>query len=166
MSRLKNLRDALPEPNAVLEFRKVTRDDIRDLFAWRNHPDVRGYFFNPNPISWKEHKGWFAKKSKDPDTTMYLIYCEGEKIGIVRYEDKADAIAVSVMLNPIFLGKGFGSKIIALGTQKFVKQKRPDKPIIAEIKRGNIASIKAFQKAGFKESFSTYVFARDDERKS
>jgi len=30
--------------------------------------------------------------------------------------------------------------------------------IIAEIKKENIQSIKAFQKAGFKESYVTYIF--------
>lgn len=35
--------------------------------------------------------------------------------------------------------------------------KKPNKPIIAEIKKDNIASIKAFQKAGFKGSHVTYV---------
>ena len=39
------------------------------------------------------------------------------------------------MLNPDFLGKGFGSKIIRLGTEKFIKERQPDKSIHAEIKK-------------------------------
>lgn len=65
------------------------------------------------------------------------------------------------MLNPDFLGKGLGSKVIILGTEIFIKEKKPAKPIIAEIKKDNIASVKAFQKAGFKENFTTYVFDMD-----
>jgi L-amino acid N-acyltransferase YncA len=37
-------------------------------------------------------------------------------------------------------------------------EKKPDMQIIAEIKSGNLSSIKAFQNAGFKESHVTYIF--------
>jgi RimJ/RimL family protein N-acetyltransferase len=37
-------------------------------------------------------------------------------------------------------------------------EKKPDMQIIAEIKKDNITSIKAFQKAGYKENHLTYIF--------
>ena len=39
-------------------------------------------------------------------------------------------------------------------------EKKSGKPIVAQIKKDNIASIKAFEKAGFEEAFRTYVFKR------
>ena len=132
--------------------------DIGDLFKWRNHPVIREYSFNKEPISRDQHERWFKEKSKDPNSQIYIACFKDDKIGIVRFDEKGDVIKVSVMLNPEFLGKGLGAEVIRLGTERFISEKKPCKPIIAEIKKDNIASIKAFQKAAFKESHSTFVY--------
>ena len=141
-----------------LKLRNVEPCDINDLFKWRNHSDIRKYSFNTEPILWDEHEKWFKNKIRDSGTTIYMACHGAEKISTIRFEDKNEVIKVSVMLNPDFIGKGLGAKIIRLGIEKFVKEKRPDKPLIAEIKKDNIHSIKAFQKAGFRESYLTCVF--------
>lgn len=141
-----------------LKFRPVESDDINDLFEWRNHPEVRKNSFSSKPLSWEEHEKWFKEKVKDPGTTIYMVYTEGEKIGSIRFEEKDDAVKVSVMLNPDFFGKGLGAEIIKSGSEKFIREKNCKKPITAEIKKNNIASIKAFQKAGFRESYITLVY--------
>jgi L-amino acid N-acyltransferase YncA len=97
-------------------------------------------------------------KLKDPDTVAYMAYYKKEKIGTIRFESNAYVIKTSVMLNPLFLGKGFGPKVIKLGVERFMKEKKSDMQIIAEIKKDNVASIEAFQKAGFKESHVTYSY--------
>lgn len=141
-----------------LTLRTVEVEDITDLFEWRNNPEVRKNSFSSKPLSWEEHEKWFKAKAKDPGTTIYVAYNEGKKVGSIRFEEKGDAIKVSVMLNPDFFGKGFGAEVIRLGTNKFISEKRPAVPVIAEIKPDNIASRKAFQKAGFKERHVTYIF--------
>ncbi len=141
-----------------LKLRNLVASDKNTLFAWRNHHDIRKNFFNMDLISLDEHEKWFKAKSKDPNTTNYLAHCGENKIGLIRFEVKDDVIIASVMLNPDFLGKGYGAKVIRLGTEKFVTEKKPDKSIIAEIKKDNVASIKAFQKAGFRERSITYMF--------
>jgi len=130
---------------------KVEITDINDIFEWRNHPDIRRYFFNANPISWNDHEQWFDRKLKDHNTAIYVACHIGNKIGSIRFENKAETVNISVMLNPTYLGKGFGSKIIKLGVERFIKDRSPKKHLIAEIKADNIASINAFKKAGFKE---------------
>jgi len=154
-----NLRDDIT--NGEISLRGVQADDIQDLFNWRNHPDIRKNCFNTKPLSWDEHEKWFKKKLTESDTAIYMVCYRDRKIGAVRFEDKGEAIKVSVMLNPDFLGKGFGSKIIRLGTEKFIKERQPDKPIYAEIKKDNIPSIKAFQKAGYRESHLTLIFTKN-----
>jgi len=144
--------------NGEISLRGVQANDMQDLFNWRNHPDIRKNFFNTKPISWDEHKRWFKEKIGDSKTTIYMAYCQAQKIGTVRFENKENAIKTSVLLSPDYIGKGLGAEIIRIGTDRFIKDKSPTKPIIAEIKKDNIQSIKAFQKAGFKESYVTYIF--------
>ena len=140
--------------------------DINDLFNWRNHSDVRKNSFNSDLISWDEHEKWFKSKLQDTESVIYIAYYEKTKVGSIRFEDKGDAIKVSIMLNPDFLGKGLGSEVIRLGKDRFINEKRPCKPIIAEVKKDNIASIKVFQKAGFKESHFTFVYNKIHDIKS
>lgn len=132
--------------------------DVVDLFNWRNNPQVRKNFFNPDEITWHEHKKWFDSIIKDNSATIYMAFQEKKKIGTIRYEDKGSFISVSVMLNPIFMGQGLGAQIIKLGTEKLAREQKPSKLIVAEIKEDNIASIKAFTKAGYRKNDTVYIF--------
>src|SRR3972149_9275423 len=141
-----------------LTLKEVKNDDIHDLFKWRNHPSVRRNFFNAKLLSWEEHEKWFKERTQNPNTTIYIAHYRKNKIGTIRFESKEESIKVSVMLNPEYIGKGFGSIVIRKGTERFIKEKGMSKPLIAEIKNNNIASIKAFSKAGFKESHLAFIF--------
>lgn len=151
-----NSKNSIADGNLI--FRSADENDTVDLFNWRNHPDVRKNSFNTNPILWEEHEKWFKKKLTSSNTAIYMVCCDDKKIGAMRFEDKGEAVKVNVMLNPDFLGRGFGTELIKAGTEKFIKERQPDKPIHAEIKKDNIASLKAFQKAGFEESYSVFVY--------
>ena len=144
--------------NADLLLRGLDPCDIDELYKWRNHPDARKNFFNPNLVSWDEHKRWFEIKMEDASVTIYMAYHGESKIGSIRFENKGDAINIGVVLNPEFMGKGFGSEVIRLGTKKFISENGHGKPLVAEIKKDNIASIRAFEKAGFKESHLTFIY--------
>ena len=144
-----------------LRIREMNSEDMDDLFIWRNHPDNRKNFFNPDPVGREEHERWFNKKLRDAESIVYIAYYGGDKIGSVRFEKKEDYISTSVILSPNFKGMGFGSRIIQLGVMTFISEKKPTKPIKADIKSDNIVSIKAFQRAGFKESHLTYVYEKD-----
>jgi len=116
------------------------------------------FFFNQELLSWEEHEKWFMAKLKNPDTTAYMAYYGEKKVGTIRFESKESVIKTSVMLNPLFLGKGLGSQVIKLGVEDYIKEKKPKKSLIAEIKKENIASQKAFTKAGFKERHIAYIY--------
>jgi L-amino acid N-acyltransferase YncA len=108
-------------------------------------------------------KKWFVAILKDPDTTAYMAYYRKERIGSIRFEANETVIKTSIMLNPLFLGKGLGLQVIKMGIEKFIKEEKPGKSLIAEIKKDNLASIKTFQKAGFKkagfkEDHSVYIY--------
>ena len=134
---------------STITIRRVTADDIIDLFKWRNHPRVRKNFFNRHTVEWEAHESWFKTKSRDPNTYLYIACSGSRKIGYIRFDCEKDKASVSVALDPIFFGKRLATSIITLGVERFIKEKGLDQTILAEIKNDNIASIKAFQKAGF-----------------
>lgn len=145
--------------NLILKI--MCNKDMEDLFQWRNHPEVRKNSLNSELILWQQHQTWFNNKINDPKSITYIaFYCE-KKIGSIRFDEKEDLVRISVMVNPDYFGQGFGSKIIKLGSEKFIEEKKINKPLIAEIKKDNIASIKAFQKAGFKENYLTFIYEHE-----
>lgn len=151
---------------AAVDLRTATEADMADLLEWRNHPETRGASFNTEMIMPEAHEAWFKRKLASTDTVIYIAVSGKDKLGTVRFEDDGETIKTSVMLNPAFFGQGLGSKVISIATEKYLREKRPAKPIVAEIKTGNTASLRAFAKAGFKESFVTLIYEdkgnRDD----
>lgn len=140
-----------------LSIRNIKSDDLQDLFIWRNHPVIKMASLNTKTISLSEHQRWFRDKIRDKKCTIYILYSKKYKVGVIRFEKKAGIIKVSVMLNPDFIGRGLGCEAIKLGVESYLNEKKPVYPIIAEIKKGNNASINAFKKSGFDEGFTTYI---------
>lgn len=131
----------------ALRLRNIRKEDALAILRWRNNPQARRNSFHTRPIPWQEHKEWFSSKINSSATKMYLAVLKNSKVGTIRFDVEDELVRVSVNLNPRFFGRGLGSKIIKLGTGRFLNTTKADKPIIAEIKKGNIASEKAFAKA-------------------
>jgi len=135
----------------VFDVRAVTRQDCRDLWVWRNHPEERKWSFNTGNLEYKEHKRWFEQRLKGRKAGMYIAEGkDGEKIGQARFDLSSKGFAyISMNLNPNFIGKGLGSKVIKRATDTFLKEEPKVKAVVSEIIKENIGSIKAFQKAGY-----------------
>ena len=138
--------------NTLLKLRNVTKDDCRDIWHWRNHPEVRKVCYETEPLRYNEHQRWFSDKINNTSTDFFIVENENkQKIGQVRFEKNSkNAACINVNLNPIFFGKGLGSKIIKNATEYFMNKYSKIKVITAEILDSNIVSQKAFKKAGYK----------------
>ena len=131
--------------------RKATRKDCHDLWAWRNHPEVRKWHFNSEKIEYKIHIKWFEGKIGSDNTRIYIAEnIKKEKLGQVRMDmDKNKSTYVSIDLNPKFFGRKLGRRIIRMGTDVFMGENPHFRGMVAEIDSENIASRKAFEKAGY-----------------
>lgn len=150
--------------NKRIKLRKVSNSDSKIIWHWRNEPKVRKYFFNSAPVSWNEHQKWFIDRLKDPLSKIYIATYRKKKIGVIRFQIQKSVANVSVNLNPKYLGKGLGQLTIKQGTKKFFTALSNKTSIVANIKKGNIASQKAFKKAGYnlikrKKNFVVYQYS-------
>lgn len=137
--------------------RPAGEDDCRDIWAWRSSPEVSGWCFSGGDLTLDQHKEWFARKSADPNVRMYIAEAKGGvKVGQARLEASGASATISVNLNPEYIGRGIGTKLIVMATQKFFAEMPSVRETLAEIKENNTASIKAFEKAG-------YVFYKSPE---
>jgi len=135
--------------------RRVQPSDFTGLWRWRNHPDVRRWFFDSERIPLKEHLEW-CHRTIHAKKTLWLVGLDSRSkmIGQIRFETPSQGTSrVSVNLNPSCFGKGLGSQLITAGTRRFFEEFPRVKKVEAEVIAGNIASAKAFQN-------SSYRFAR------
>ena len=142
---------------AALTLREAQACDCFDILDWRNDPETRKHSFDSELIGREEHERWFTRKLGNPGSSFYIGLLGKDKAGTVRFDDVGDFVRVNVMLNPLFRGKGLGAELIRLGTEKFFSEKGLRKPIHAEILAGNPASLKAFEKAGYVESYQVLI---------
>lgn len=143
------------------KFRKAGSKDSKDLFDWRNNETTRKNSFNMDAILWSDHVNWFSNRIRDPNTTIFMVYVDDIKIGSIRFEENENTYRVSVVLAPEYTGKGVGPEVIRSGTELFLKRKKGRKPVIAEVKENNVASIKAFKRAGFKKRHIVFEFSNN-----
>jgi len=162
---------SLKEENS-LHLREVNEKDCYDLWVWRNHPEARRWSFDRKEIDYSHHVEWFRKKAGSKDTRIYVAENEqSEKLGQVRFERKNGNLAfVSINLNPDFMKRGLGNKILSEATLKYLRENRKVAEVRAEILKANVVSKRAFQKAGYQFSYLTlkagqsialYKYARD-----
>lgn len=133
-----------------IKIREANLIDCRDLWKWRNNREVRKACFNTSVVSFSKHREWFFLKLEDANAKIYIAYNRKseEKLGVIRFEQKNDKTEISMNLNPRFIGKGIGSHIIEIATEKYISE-ICNTPIFAEIRNDNIRSQKAFKQAGY-----------------
>jgi UDP-2,4-diacetamido-2,4,6-trideoxy-beta-L-altropyranose hydrolase len=138
-----------------LRFRRVKVHDCRRVWEWANDPVTRAVSFSSAPIRWETHVEWFLSKLGDP-SCMFLIAedTEGNPVGQVRYDKDKEGKMISVSVAPEFRGRGYGTAMIVLSLDEF---QRRYFEIHAYIKPDNLASIRAFEKAGFVDHGMTTV---------
>jgi len=148
---------ALLADEDVFQFRRVGEEDFRLLWEWANNEVTRANSFDSSPISWETHCAWCRGKLEDPRCTFWIVSTPAfGDMGCVRFDDQSGEAVVSLSLSPQARGKGYGSKIIKQACSRLFADKKVNM-IHALIKPANEASIKVFERAGFRWSADTLV---------
>jgi len=133
----------------MLTFRPAQLSDADLYYAWANEDQVRQNSFNSAKISYEEHVAWFTKKLDDPHCSFYLFVNESqEPVGQVRIESKSSETVIGISVDPKQRGHSYAQEMLRSSCSDYLK-KNPEKVITAYIKKGNEASLRSFEKAGF-----------------
>jgi len=132
----------------------VGPSDIRTLFNLANDPVYRSLSINTRPITWEEHSGWFERSSGNPCNKMYLFdEASGKKdVALVRIEFKKSLNQwyISIVVDSQCRGQGIGQNALGLAIEQFHKEHQEVQTVFAEVKHGNMSSLKIFKNQGFK----------------
>jgi RimJ/RimL family protein N-acetyltransferase len=146
-----------------LSFRPMAPDDLRLLHEWLQRPHVRRW--------WSEHETSGevvehylpAIEGRDP-TELYFALLDGEPIGFIQtylvadYPEYAALVAaedgaagVDLFIGePELVGKGIGTEMLRRFVSEVVFAKPSVRWCIADPDAANVASVRAFEKAGFR----------------
>jgi UDP-2,4-diacetamido-2,4,6-trideoxy-beta-L-altropyranose hydrolase len=139
---------AMREP--TLKLRRAEERDCRLLWEWANDPLVRAASFSQAPISWDEHRAWFAGKMKDQNCLILIGENEqGQAIGQFRLEWRSSVEGeIDVSLAPAARGKGYGAALVESGVREVFSTTATER-VHAFIRPENQASIRLFERAAF-----------------
>ena len=133
--------------NEKLTIRKAESKDVDLLYNWSNDELVRKQSFTSNSIPYSTHCKWFNGKLESNRSFIFIVETDKNPVGIVRFESEEESSTIGISIDKLFRGKGLGSEMIKIGVNEYFKEK--ELPILASIKKDNMASIKSFEKAGF-----------------
>lgn len=130
-----------------LNIRDIRAEDVDLLYKWTNDELVRKQSFSSEVIPYEGHCNWFQKKIKDKNSVLFIVEIDKEPVGVVRFDIVEYSATIGVSIDKEYRGKGLGSEIIKIGVLSYFKKN--EFPILATIKKENLASIRSFEKAGF-----------------
>lgn len=148
-----------------LERRPISLDSWHAILSWRNDPLVYVWNRINYPIRLQEHLSWFENRQSRIENEPIFSYHHNENlIGMARIDFLSDLnYEVSLIVNPIFQGKGYGKQILADVCQHFSNRYPKQSRLTAVIHLHNLRSQNLFKAMGFQflseqANFRTFVF--------
>ena len=146
----------------MYSLRKATIDDAKLLFDWTNDDKVRRTAVIKKKIEWDEHVNWLTYKLQSNQSYIYILTNENnENIGVIRFDKNNNVFIISYSIDKLHRKKGMGYLMLQLGLKKILENEFQCK-FLASVQTDNIASIKIFEKLGFRlekiEVIKEYIF--------
>ncbi|TVY07207.1 GNAT family N-acetyltransferase [Paenibacillus cremeus] len=138
------------------KLRNVTLEECDLIFEWANDKTVRENSFNSNELNYDEHVSWFSNKLASNDSYFYIFEANNKKVGMIRLENnESNSFIINYSISREHRGQGYATALL-----KLIKDRYINCLLIGKVKSCNIASIKAFIRAGYimKEESEINVF--------
>lgn len=108
-----------------LSIRLANQSDSRQLFEWRNHPDIRMVSRNTELISREVHHHWFSNVLSSADRLVLIGEFNGFRVGAVRFDIHEASAEVSIYRSPSMKQIGLGQDLLR-STEHWLAANRPD----------------------------------------
>lgn len=139
-----------------ISIRRAESTDCDAIYAWRNAEETRRYIFGAEPIPLEMHRSWFCQTLDNPNRVLLIGEIDNKPAGVLRYDFSGDEALISVYLVPGGQGQGVGSQLIRCGSLWIRQNFSQIKILNAEIFPENVASLRAFETAGYKQHHMIY----------
>lgn len=96
---------------SYVNFTRLSREELLQVLEWRNHPDVRKYLNNPNPIHYIDHLNFCGKLAEVTDKYYWVVKKGNRSIGVLNIIDvnqEENTCESGFYLIPDLVGSGEG----------------------------------------------------------
>ena len=136
-----------------------------EILPWRNDPLTYLWTRTQRPITLEEHASWFQSRSFLMDyQPIFSYFYKSSFLGLSRLDKLSEALyEVSLIVNPVERGKGYGRYILSDICNYFESLKYKDVKLSAIVHSENLHSQLLFKSMGFvkinsDESFDQFIF--------
>lgn len=141
-----------------ISFKLLEQSGIRQIYDWIQKPHVKQWWLDSN--IWPEFKQKFESKLKSPYRACFVIYIENKPVGYIQsyiankfpeWQSEPDGTyGMDIFIGETnYIGKGYGSRIVAQFVKELFKSPKVLRVIInPDIK--NSAAIRAYERVGFR----------------
>jgi RimJ/RimL family protein N-acetyltransferase len=134
---------------ADMEIRRATAAEAELLRSWRNDPEARRMFRNPESVDHDSHMAWLRKTLADDGTLLLVGVVDREPVGSIRFDRQPDDLAVvNINIAGQHRGRGLGRQLLDLGC-RHAEETDFARVFRADIKTENAASHRLFRSLGF-----------------
>lgn len=140
-----------PAMHGGLRMVPASWSDRGRLFGWANDPGVRARAFDPRPIPWTGHLRWLRAKLASPDCRLLIGWSDDEQaLGPVRFDRiRGEDWEITVALDPEQRGRRWAAPLISAACVALATRSDSALRVRARIRSDNLASVRAFSRAGF-----------------
>lgn len=134
----------------LLTFRRAAPENGRDLFNWRNAPEVRRQSRQSGELTYEAHLRWLSDVLNDPARVLLIAYAESAPVGVIRFDSETGGARseISIYLVPEKMNAGWGTPLL-LAAVRWCWSQTAVQSIIAVVLPGNQASRSMFERVGF-----------------
>lgn len=141
----------------MISLRSANYEDCNLLYKWANDSQVRKNAFSPNNIDLESHIKWYKNKMNDENTHIFIVLKDNDEVGQIRVNISDNNGFIDYSIDENYRGQGIGTEILQLIKLEITKVN-----LIGYVKKENIASMKAFEKAGYEkikhDDFIEYIY--------
>lgn len=142
--------------NKKVFLRTALESDLELTFKWANNSAVRKYSFNKANIDFENHKNWFYSKLSADSCFYYILQYGVLNVGSIRIDFESNNLHkigwISYLIDPLFHGKGFGTKILGLVESKIFEEIEDLQVTLkGKVMLDNLSSVKIFEKLNYSQ---------------
>lgn len=141
-------RQATP-PTGGLRLRPADAGDADRLLLWRNDAESVRFSESGRAVAPEEHLRWFAARLEDPSSRIWIAERDAIPLGSVRIDVAAAVGAVSIAVAPQARGEGLGGRMLRL-LRREIDDDFQVVALTALVREDNVASLRLFERAGFR----------------
>jgi len=140
--------------NDQVSLRKIVEDDGPELYQWVMDKETRANAPDSTAFSSETHMNWLKEKIKSKNSLILIGEIDEFPVGQIRFDfEFPNGIWMSIVVNPVYRGKGIGKRLIRDGIEWMIHSNpmrlKGKFKLWALLKASNLASKSIFETNGF-----------------